>query len=176
MSQTLWQHQQRALAAAHQAINSGRARGLWVMPTGSGKTAAFMTLAAQLGEPTLVVVHRGELARQAADEASRRWPGAAVGLLPGKGWESAQVVVATVQSLSRRLAKFPVGRFGLLVMDEAHHAPADSWRAVLDHFQPRFALGCTATPDRADRQDVEGQFGGVIYQYALGDAMADKVV
>src|SRR5262249_16974241 len=99
----LWDHQLEAIAAAQNAIPRGPGRGLWGMPTGSGKTVAFVTLAAQLNLPTLILVHRQELASQAAGEVQALWPEAQVGLLPGQGWESAQVVVATVQSLARRL-------------------------------------------------------------------------
>jgi superfamily II DNA or RNA helicase len=122
MSVMLWRHQREAVQAAHTAVSQGRKRGLWVMPTGSGKTVAFVTLAREMNRPTLVVVHRDELLRQAADEFRRSWPGVRIGTLPGQGWEEAPVVVATVQSLRSRLKGIAKGRFGLVVIDEAHHA------------------------------------------------------
>ena len=72
MGEQLWKHQQEAVEAALGAIEQGRPRGLWVMPTGSGKTVAFATLAARLGRPTLVLVHRRELASQAAEALESR--------------------------------------------------------------------------------------------------------
>jgi superfamily II DNA or RNA helicase len=146
------------------------------MPTGSGKTVAFVTLAARLKKPTLVLVHRRELAAQAAQECRARWPKASVGLLPGDGWESARVVVATVQGLARKLPRFDPRRFGLVIVDEAHHAVSPSWQRALGHFTPEFVLGCTATPERLDGKDVEGLFGGVNYEYPLTEAMNEGVV
>ena len=60
----LWPHQERAIDATIAAIASGRAAGLWAMPTGTGKTVAFVTLARELDASTLVLVHRDELVRQ----------------------------------------------------------------------------------------------------------------
>jgi type I site-specific restriction endonuclease len=147
------------------------------MPTGTGKTRAFCELAAQLGLPTLVIVHRDELARQALETLSQVWPGADARRFPDPGWEKGRAVVATVQTLARRLGQVPRDRFGLVVVDEAHHAPARTWTRVLDHFAPRFVLGCTATPDRLDGKDLGELFGGEpIYTYGLGAAMRDGVL
>jgi superfamily II DNA or RNA helicase len=176
MSMQLWAHQTKAITAAETAIRKGQRRGLWVMPTGSGKTMAFTTLAARLDRPTLTLVHRRELLRQTIDTFDLVWPAAQVATLPEKGQRHGRVVVATVQSLSRRLADFPRDAFELLVIDEAHHGPARQWQKVLDHFRPAFALGCTATPHRLDRQSVEDLFGGVIYEYPLVTSIADGVV
>src|SRR5262249_23113959 len=58
MTVDLWPHQKGAIDATLSAINFRRQSGLWVMPTGTGKTRVFLTLARQLGDPTLIVVHR----------------------------------------------------------------------------------------------------------------------
>src|SRR5262249_24408238 len=125
------------------------------------------------GGPTLVVVHRDELARQAVATFGEIWPEASVGMLPVKGWERAQVVVATVQSLHRKLHQFTSDRFKLVVVDEAHHATARTWRDVMGHFQPHFLLGCTATPERLDGGDLQDFFGKPIFTYPLGGAMEE---
>src|SRR5262249_14911177 len=82
------------------------------------------------------------------------------------------VVVATVQSLARRLSEFRPDRFGLVVVDEAHHATARSWSKVLHHLHPQLLLGCTATPRRLDGQSLSELFGPPLYRYALKDAIA----
>jgi hypothetical protein len=143
------------------------------MPTGAGKTHAFAALASELAGPTLVVVHRDELLQQSVATFGEVWPGAAVGTLPGKGWEQAQVVVATVQSLHRKLDQFPPDRFGLVVIDEAHHTAARIWQKVVGHFTPRLLLGCTATPERLDGRDLEEFFGKPLFSYPLGRAMEE---
>ena len=123
MTDNLWPHQRAAVNSALEAIQNGRTSGLWVLPTGTGKTRAFVALAAELGGQTLVVVHRDELLRQAVETSQQQWPEAAVAPLGAPGWEGARVVVATVQSLQRKLDAVPADRFGLVVLDEAHHAP-----------------------------------------------------
>lgn len=133
--------------------------------TGLGKTVLFGHVAEHfvlraLGR-VLVVAHRRELIRQAADKIGRitgRQPDvemgderADVGTMWGQ--EPNPYVVASVQTLQNRLAKFTPDDFALVVVDEAHRAVADSYQAIFEHFRTnrrcRFLL-VTATPDRAD--------------------------
>ncbi len=173
----LWPHQTAAIQAARDTIRAGRPAGLWSMPTGCGKTRAFVSLAADLGWPTLVLVHRDELIRQTVDTFADVWPDASVGVVQGERNElpGYRVVVASVPSLrERRLQRIPRDRFALVVTDEAHHAPADTWSAVLDHFDARFILGCTATPERHDGKGLADRFGAEpIYSYPLRAAIED---
>jgi superfamily II DNA or RNA helicase len=166
----LWLHQQRAVETALSALGNG-ARGLWVLPTGTGKTIAFASLAREMGDDTPVVVHREELARQAVRAFEQVWPAVKVAWFGEKGWDEAPVVVATVQKLARRLDQIPRDRFGLVVIDEAHHSTAASWDKVIHHFQPRLVLGCTATPKRLDGEDLTKVFGAPLYEYPLARAM-----
>lgn len=133
-------------------------RLLAVLPTGSGKTVIFSMLA-QLFLPakTLILTHRQELLLQAIDKLRT-----VTGIWADKekaefsaGLES-PVVVASVQSMVRRLDRWPSDHFHLVVADEAHHAVSPSWRKVLDHFDAH-VLGCTATPDRSDQRTL-GEF------------------
>jgi superfamily II DNA or RNA helicase len=169
----LWPHQRAAIASIHTAREAGTSSGLWVMPTGTGKTVAFASLAKSLDWPTLVLVHRDELLRQAAATFREVWADAAVGTLSRGGWKESKVVVASVQSLANRLGQFKQGRFGLVVVDEAHHAPAFQWGEVIRHFSPRFLLGVTATQNRLDGKPLDGVFGGVVFEYGLADAICD---
>jgi superfamily II DNA or RNA helicase len=174
----LWPHQAAALGAAQAAIAAGRKSGLLVLPTGTGKTVVFTVLAKRLGLPTMVVVHRDELIRQTLAAASLIWPAARQGVIQGKRdeWrDGEQLLVASVQSLHRRrLEQMPRDRFGLVVVDEAHHAPARIYSDVIDHFEPRFLLGVTATADRLDGVGLAGHFGGKpLFSYSLRQAIAD---
>jgi superfamily II DNA or RNA helicase len=173
MALQLWDHQQAALTKTLDSISSGRRTGLWVLPTGTGKTRTFVALAGQMAVPTLVVVHREELLRQAVETFNALLPGVAVGTLPGDGWQDARIVVATVQSLHRKLDRFPPERFGLVVIDEAHHAVAGMWAKLIDYFRPQFLLGCTATPERLDGRPLEVWFGQPLYTYGLRQAIED---
>jgi superfamily II DNA or RNA helicase len=170
----LWPHQTGAVNATLLARKEGRPAGLWVMPTGCGKTLAFCSLARQLDLPTLVVVHRRELVAQSEAAFAQAWPEAAVARLSEEGWERATVVVATVQALANRLKQIDRRRFDLVVIDEAHHAVAATWQRVIGHFRPRLLLGCTATPERLDGQDLLPLFGdNLLYEYGLEEAIGD---
>lgn len=70
-------------------------------------------------------------------------------------------VFASVQSLtSYGIKNIPADAFDVVVIDEFHHVAAATYRAILDHLQPRELLGLTATPERADGQDIRTYFGG----------------
>jgi superfamily II DNA or RNA helicase len=161
----------------------GVRRTLVVMPTGTGKTILFAAIAQAWGDAgrgrVLVLSHREELVAQAQDKIR-----ASTGLDCGveMGDESvagsllnAPVVSASVQTLSRpsRLARFPRDAFGLIVVDEAHHATADGYRAVMDHFDGARVLGVTATPDRLDGIGMGRVFPSVAFTYEIRDAIRD---
>lgn len=86
-----------------------------------------------------------------------------------------QLVVASVQTLQgRRLTAWPKGHFGLIVCDEAHHATADSYRRVIEHFAPDRYLGVTATWDRGDKTPIVGPgqvFESLSFEYPLATAV-----
>lgn len=144
---------------------------LLVLPTGGGKTIVFAHLArweADRGGKTLVLAHREELILQAADKIH-----AATGLRAeieragDRAGPDAAVVVASIQSMIRRLDRWPPDHFSLVVADEAHHAISDSWQTVLDHFGGARVLGVTATPDRGDKRNLGIFFENVAYEVSL---------
>lgn len=159
-----------------QAVESGWAqfrRQLIVCPTGSGKTVIFSHLAARQPGRTLILAHREELIDQAIDKLH-----VATGIIAGKekakcvAGISVKVVVASVQTMIRRLDRWPKDHFALVVADEAHHAISDSWQAVLGHFNVR-VLGVTATPDRGDRRNLGAYFENVAAEVKLLDLIND---
>lgn len=82
------------------------------------------------------------------------------------------IVVSSVQTIVRRLDKFDPNRFDLVIVDEAHHAIAETYRKILDHFNAK-VLGVTATPDRGDKKALGQVFEDVAYRYDVGDAISD---
>ena len=153
-------------------------RTLIVMPTGSGKTIVFSALTAgvvEQGGRMLILAHRDELIRQAADKLERT-TGLACAI--EKADESAagaleRVVVASVQTLlkpERRAALAPPTH---IVVDEAHHALAASYQAVLGHWPEAKVIGVTATPDRGDLRNLGQYFESLAYEYALPQAVHD---
>jgi len=147
---------------------------LLVLATGLGKTVVLAAVAAayvQIGRRVLVLAHRGELLDQAG--ATIRRFGLTVGIEQGERRVDRKalpdVVVASVQSLQgRRLEEFPPDTFGLMVVDEAHHTVAKSYRTLLDYFVHAKVLGVTATPDRADGVGLRHAFKSEAYRMELG--------
>lgn len=174
--------------AAKAAVFADFARGsrstLVVKPTGTGKTVLFTLVATewQTGN-VLVLAHRIELLDQAADklaeELGYRPPieqadrGVDVGLI----WQGGNIVVGSVQTLrsDRRLEKFKRAPFGLIIVDEAHHATSQSYRKIVDAclaMNPDCrVLGVTATPRRADNAALGIVFDSVAYAMELQEAI-----
>ena len=148
--------QLEALTALEQTRLEGFRRGLVVMATGLGKTwlAAFDTARPQFPR-VLFVAHREEILRQSIEVFRQVQPDADLGLYYGGAKRSgARIVFAGVQTLAGNLDQFEPDRFDYIVIDEFHHAAARSYRPVIDHFQPGFMLGLTATPNRMDSADL----------------------
>ena len=78
-----------------------------------------------------------------------------------------EVVSASVQSMARRLNRFSPDEFDVVVVDEAHHSSATTYRKILSHFKPRLTLGFTATPNRSDKVRLDDIFSRIIFQRDL---------
>lgn len=129
-------------------------RVLLQVPTGGGKTVIFATIARELASrnyPVLVLVHREELLLQAVEKLIAII-GGEVGIIK-HGYKpnySALIQVATVQTLVKRLDLFKFVNFSLIIIDEAHHSTASTYRKILDAYPKAYQLGVTATPIRLD--------------------------
>lgn len=178
--QALRSYQQAARDSIHAQWEQGRLRTLLVLPTGTGKTIVFASVAAdqvRAGDRVLILAHRGELLEQAADKLQR-----STGLVSAvekaestclNSWF--RVVVGSVQTLQRsaRLERFPRDYFGTIIIDEAHHAITDGYRRILDYFEGAKVLGVTATPDRGDMRNLGEVFDSLAYEYKLTDAIKE---
>lgn len=153
-------------------------RTLVVMPTGTGKTILFSLVTLHQvadGARVLILAHRDELIRQAADKLLK-----ATGLAAAieKADECAagcleRVVVGSVQTLLSPSRRSALGQFDVIIVDEAHHVLADSYRTVLDHWPVARVLGVTATPDRGDMRSLGSVFESLAYEYTLPRAIAE---
>lgn len=180
MGQELRPYQQQARDRIHAEWENGHARTLLVLPTGTGKTIVFASVAAdqvRAGDRVLILAHRGELLEQAADKLQR-----STGLVSAvEKAESTcldswfRVVVGSVQTLQRtaRLERFPQDYFGTIIIDEAHHAITDGYRRILDYFSGAKVLGVTATPDRGDMRNLGEVFDSLAFEYKLTDAIKE---
>ena len=180
MGQELRPYQQQARERIHAEWENGHTRTLLVLPTGTGKTIVFASVAAdqvRAGHRVLILAHRGELLEQAADKLQR-----STGLVSAVEKADAtclntwfRVVVGSVQTLQRtaRLERFPQDYFGTIIIDEAHHAITDGYRRILDYFSGAKVLGVTATPDRGDMRNLGEVFDSLAFEYKLTDAIKE---
>lgn len=180
MGQELRRYQQQARERIHAEWENGHTRTLLVLPTGTGKTIVFASVAAdqvRAGHRVLILAHRGELLEQAADKLQR-----STGLVSAVEKADAtclntwfRVVVGSVQTLQRtaRLERFPHDYFGTIIIDEAHHAITDGYRRILDYFDHAKVLGVTATPDRGDMRNLGEVFDSLAFEYKLTDAIKE---
>ncbi|KAG1757630.1 P-loop containing nucleoside triphosphate hydrolase protein [Suillus lakei] len=142
-------YQESCLEACKNALQAGATRIGVSLPTGAGKTTVFISLLAQISPPShspstshaLIIVNSIELARQAAAQAAAQFPQWRVEIEQGvkhKASGNADVTVATYQTLlqPQRLAKFNPNSLKAVIVDEAHHAAAPSYRRILAHFDP----------------------------------------
>jgi len=149
-------------------------RTLGVAPTGAGKTVMLSAIARELGGRTLVLQHRDELTRQNMATFQRVAPGWSVSAwdASAKSWCDG-ATFAMVQTLSREqsLARMPA--FDLLIVDEAHHARAVTYRRIIEQARERnpdlMVCGVTATPNRGDKHGLGPVFGNCADQINLGE-------
>lgn len=150
--------QQLALRALDESMDEEYERALAVLATGLGKTylAAFF---AERFTKVLFVAHREEILYQARDSFQHVHTDKTTGFYNAtEKYIDTDFLFASVQTLSQQhhLSKFHPETFDLIVVDEFHHATAQSYMRIIDHFKPKFLLGITATPYRLDNGDVFG--------------------
>jgi superfamily II DNA or RNA helicase len=165
-------YQQQAISDLRSAFQSGAMAPLLAAPTGMGKTVILATIAAQAaarGRQVLILVHRRELIHQTASKLA--WAGLDHGIIAaGHPASNHPVQVASVQTLVRRLSRM-AWQPSLVIIDEAHHAAAGSWRQILEHWPDAYRLGVTATPCRLDGRGLSEAFDHLV----TGPSVADLV-
>lgn len=162
-------YQQEAVEAVSVAVKRGLRRPLISLPTGTGKTIVFAHLVAdkcRKEQRSVILAHRDELIEQAVGKLQAVMPSADIGIVKAEKNEiDHAVIVASVQTLSRprRLEQLHNG-FALVVVDEAHHATASTYRRIIEKIDAPLTLGVTATPERADGGNLGDVFDEIIYR------------
>lgn len=175
--------QQDALIALDLARAEGASRAIIVSATGTGKTIlSALDVRAAAPERLLFVVHREQILDRTIEEYRRvlGGPEADFGKLTG-GQKQAdrRYVFATIQTLSQpeTLASITPDRFDYVIIDEAHRAGAVTYQRVLNHLEPRFLLGMTATPERTDGFNVFELFHYCVpYEIRLNHALEAEML
>ena len=149
--------QQEALRALRDCHELSQGAAVVILPTGAGKTRlAAIDILRTGSNLAFFVAHTHEILESAEEQFLEVFPSEdiqrfddqpSVGLLK-------RVNLVIIQSLARNLSAFSKLSIDYLVFDECHHAVAPSYRSTREALRPKFLLGLTATPFRADRQDV----------------------
>ena len=167
-------------------LESGEKRALLISATGTGKTYASAFALRELKfKKVLFLVHRGQIAKQAMKSYRKVFSQTvSMGMVTGKHQDyDADFIFATIQTLSKTevLGKYEKDTFDAIVIDEAHHSAANSYKKVMNYFTPQLWLGMTATPDKRD-DNLEGRniyeiFNHQIaYEIRLQDAMEEDLL
>lgn len=151
----LREYQQEALDSLSEMRANKETIALLYHATGTGKTVTAVMDAKRCGGRVLFVAHTMELVNQAFATFESLWNNVSVGKFADsiKDTET-HVVCGSIQSVALNLDMFKENAFDYIIIDEAHHASADTYQKVLAYFQPKFILGLTATPERADDTNI----------------------
>ena len=187
-------YQQKAIDAINALYPDNKI--VLVLATGLGKTICFADIIskrfAETGKKALVVAHREELIFQAKEKIKLVDSKLKIGIekaeLQSKPKD--QVIIASVQTIGRdnseRIKKFNPLEFGTIIIDEAHHASASTYKNILSYFgvlkgenktdwnTELLLLGVTATPSRSDNQGIDEIFDKVGYVYGLVEGIQDN--
>ena len=161
---------------------NGKNKALLISATGTGKTylSAFDVKAVD-AKTFLFIVHRGNIANKAMETfksifGTKR----SMGVFSGNRKElNANFLFSTVQTISKpeNLELFNKYHFDYIVIDETHRAGAESYKRVLDYFNPGFLLGMTATPERTDGHDIFKYFDyNIAYEIRLHKALEEEML
>ena len=181
-------YQRQCLERLRQRYRDGKRRLLVSLPTGTGKTVIFAQFPHyfRVKKRLLVLAHREELLEQARQKFHDVDPTLRVEIEQAGKRASAdcKVVIASVPTIGRagsaRLAALAPQDFYLIVVDEAHHSVAKSYRAIFEHFHlfapdtPRMLVGFTATPRRGDQQGLGKVFEEIAYKRSLEEMIRER--
>lgn len=163
---------------------NGAKRALLISATGTGKTyASAFAMRDANQQRVLFIVHREQILRQAKKSYERVFGKTKTfGLLSGSVKEKdydADYLFAMMNTVSqsKTLEQFKPDDFDMIIIDEVHHAGAESYQRIMNYFKPKFWLGMTATPERMDGYDVYGLFDhNIAYEIRLQDALEEDLL
>ncbi|MGC9111904.1 DEAD/DEAH box helicase [Acidilobus sp.] len=164
-------YQQEALDAWSKNNN----RGVIVLPTGAGKTVVAIAAIAAANVKTLIVAYTKEHVKQWSD-AIRRFTdaGGLLGAFYGDEKSIGDITVTTYQTAYRYVRQLSP-RFALVIFDEAHHLPADKFKAIAEYMLAPYRMGLSATAVREDnkQEEVFPLVGGIVYQKSASELMQE---
>ncbi len=173
----LREHQEEALENLRKLREEGKTITLVQGATGSGKSAIGVLDAKSVGKRVLFLAHTKELVNQGYENFKKLWGEVSIGKFVDSDHDTDTFVVCgSIQSIIRNLSSFKPDDFGYLIIDECHHASAKSYATILQYFKPSFTLGLTATPERADGEDLLEVFQSVAHKLDIKEAVETGVL
>ncbi|ALL01094.1 DNA repair helicase RAD25 [Pyrodictium delaneyi] len=165
-----------------EAINAwreNRYRGVIALPTGSGKTIVALAAMVTLSVPTLIVVYTREQLNEWAEKIVKftNLDKNNIGLFYSEQKSIKLITIATYQSAFRNI-DILFDKFSLLIVDEAHHLPAEKFRAIAESILAPYRLGLSATPYREDgrHEELFRLVGGVVYERSLSELLEEGFI
>jgi DNA repair protein RadD len=167
-------YQERGIGDTRTLFQRGLRRVCYVAPTASGKTVVFCHLARKIieaGQRAAIIVHRQELVDQTCKALELE--GIAYGVIAAGYPENpdAPVLVCMAQTAAVRRPK-QLGDVHYVIVDEAHHVVAATWRVVLELAPRARILGVTATPERLDGKGLREVFDALVIGPGVKDLIA----
>lgn len=173
----LREYQEDCLQAIEKSFTDHITRQMVVLPTGSGKTVIFSELIKRKNLKTLVIAHRIELLQQAKDKLNLVTPEIESGIFCGEQKElGKQVTIASIQSASSYLELLKKENYQLLIIDEAHHSAAKTYRNMIFELgfdRSGLMVGFTATPQRGDKTRLDDVFQKIVFHLDASKLIAD---
>lgn len=146
------------------------------MPTGTGKTITFLSLSKILNKKTLIIIHREELLKQTYEKAKLcGFEEKDISMVNSEKKEKFNILnIAMVQSLNRNIEKYSPEEIECIIIDEAHHATANSYLNIIKYFRifedNKYLFGFTATPLRGDKDHLGNIFHSHSFKMTLSEA------
>lgn len=170
--------QAQALASVRDHIRRTRHYGFCIIaPCGAGKSWLGCRLIDEYRQPTLIVVHTKELLKQWQNVIREAFGIEPAIIADGKGAPGPHITIALVQTLARLVAGM-AGHFGLIIFDECHHVPAETFAQVAGTLSATVKVGLTATPTRSDGLAplIEATLGPQVAQITQASMQAEGAV
>lgn len=173
--------QEEAMVALHNLREQKQNRALLIAATGTGKTyLSIFDVKQENPRKVLYVAHRDMILDKSEKSFKNVFPNIKMGFLNGSQKDiEADYLFASVFTLAKEdtLKSFKKDEFDYIIVDEVHHAGAESYKKVIDYFTPKFLLGLTATPERTDGFDIFSMFhNNIAYEIRLQKAMEEDLL
>lgn len=173
--------QKEAMVSLADLRLKGEDRALLIAATGTGKTYLSIFDVKQCSpQKVLYVAHRDMILNKSEKSFKTLLPNIRTGFLNGTQKDiNADYLFASIFTLAKddALHSFPKDYFDYIIVDEVHHAGAESYKKIIEYFTPKFLLGLTATPERTDGFDIFALFhNNIPYEIRLQKALEEDLL